>query len=382
MSDSYRRKSAISVAQAVTTLVVVGTLAAGIIFASEIILTLFLAVLFGVFLNRLACTIDLSFPFAKGWSIATVVVILLLAVVGSMSLFYVQIDEQVEAASKRMEQGLDRLRQLRDDSPTARSVVTSIPFVSKAIGTKRTAGSSVTESANSESKSSNLLTELPELHGVPEPAKRVADTIGEIFKTSFGLVVNSMLIFFVGLFLAVSPEIYRDGVVKLVTRSRRSRATEVMNELGDTLWRWLLGRFSSMLVTGVGAAFLLWMIDVPMAFSLGVVTGLLTFIPNIGAAIALALAVLFALPQGTQTALLVFPAYLGLQLIESYVVTPLIQKRQVEIPPALLISFQAVMGVLFGILGAAVASPLLAVLKVTVDRLYVEDVLESAIDDA
>ena len=150
-----------------------------------------------------------------------------------------------------------------------------------------------------------------------------------------------------------------------------------MNEVGDTLWRWLLGRFGSMLVTGIGAALLLWLIGVPMAFSLGIMTGLLTFIPNIGAAIALALAMLFALPQGTTTAALVLPAYLGLQLVESYVVTPLIQKRQVEIPPALLISFQAVMGVWFGILGAAVASPLLAALKVSIERLYVEDVLEA-----
>ena len=200
---------------------------------------------------------------------------------------------------------------------------------------------------------------------------------GKSSKTTFGLFVNSMLIFFVGLFLGTSPATYRDGIVNLVPPARRSRATEVINEVGDILWKWLLGRFGSMVVTGSGAAMLLWLIGVPMAGSLGIMTGLLTFIPNIGGAIALFLSILFALPQGVATAGMVLPAYLGLQLIESYVVTPLIQKRQVSIPPALLIAFQAIMGVLFGILGAAVASPLLAALKVIVERLYVEDVLEA-----
>ena len=126
--------------------------------------------------------------------------------------------------------------------------------------------------------------EMPEIGGLPELVKQAVDTIGQVFTTTFGLVVNSMLIFFVGLLLALSPATYRDGVVKLVPPSKRERATQVMNEIGDTLWRWLLERFGSMLVTGMGAAALLWMIGVPMAGSLGIVTGLLTFIPNIGAA--------------------------------------------------------------------------------------------------
>lgn len=381
MNDNYRHRSAISVAQAVVTLVVVTTLATGVVFASEIVLTLFLAVLFGVFLCRFASKIDQWIPLTKGWSIAAVVAAMFLLTAGSSSLFYVQIDRQIEAASQQIDSGIDKLQQLADHSPTVRSIARSIPFVSETINIKGTTaephkGNSDSDSGGTESTTPKP--QLPELSGRPEPVKQAADTIGQVFRTTFGLVVNSMLIFFVGLFLAISPGVYRAGVVKLVPPSRRERATEVLNEVGETLWRWLLGRLGSMLVTGIGAALSLWLIGVPMAISLGIMTGLLTFIPNIGAAIALALAMLFALPQGTMTAMLVLPAYLGLQLIESYVVTPLIQKRQVEIPPALLIAFQAIMGVLFGILGAAVASPLLAALKVAIERLYVEDVLETA----
>ena len=380
MSDNYRHRSAISITQAVTSLVVVASLATGIVLASEIVLTLFLAILFGVFLRRLASKIDQWVPLPTIWSIATVVAGMFVLAVGSSSLFYVQIDRQIDAANKQIDNGVEKLQQLAKDSPTLRSIVTSIPFLSETIDRPSLSAAARQGTADSDSSeaAANTGTQLPELDGLPEPVRQAADTVGRIFKTTFGLVVNSMLIFFVGLFLAISPDVYRDGVVKLVPRSKRARAVQVLDELGDTLWRWLLGRLGSMLVTGVGAALALWLAGVPMAISLGIMTGLLTFIPNIGAAIALALAMLFALPQGTTTAMLVLPAYLGLQLIESYIVTPLIQKRQVEIPPALLIAFQAIMGVLFGILGAAVASPLLAALKVTIERLYVEDVLESS----
>lgn len=114
-----------------------------------------------------------------------------------------------------------------------------------------------------------------------------------------------------------------------------------------------------------------------MAATLGVMTALLSFVPNIGSFISLLLAVLFALPQGGTIVLAAAIGYILLQLIESYVVTPLIQQRQAELPPALLISFQAILGVLFGFLGTAVASPLLAVVKVGVEELYVKDYLET-----
>lgn len=365
--------------QAVTTLVVVATLATGVICASEIVLTLILAVLFGVFLGRLANKFDQWIPLAKGWSIAVVITGLLLLAIGASSLFYVQIDSQIDAASRQIDDGMDELRHLTEQSRTLRSIVKSIPFVSEAIDIERTATAPEDDNSDSQSYASTAVSDpqVSELKSLPEPVKKAADTVGQIFKTTFGLVVNSMLIFFVGLFLAISPEVYRDGVVSLVPPSKRERSASVLNEVGDTLWRWMLGRLGSMLVTGIGATLMLWLIGVPMAISLGILTGLLTFIPNIGAAIALALSMVFALPQGTETAMLVLPAYLGLQLIESYIATPLIQKQQVAIPPALLIAFQAIMGVLFGILGAAVASPLLAALKVTIERLYIEDVLES-----
>jgi predicted PurR-regulated permease PerM len=213
------------------------------------------------------------------------------------------------------------------------------------------------------------------LSQLPEPVKRVVRSIGQVLQTTFGLAVNSLLIFFVGLFLAISPDAYRDGLIRLIPPVRRQRAGEVLEAMSRGVWRWLIGRFGSMLVTGIGAFLLLWLIGVPMAGTLGVITGLLTFVPNIGAAVALMLAILFALPQGLAAAGTVLAAYLALQMCESYIVTPLIQQEQVSLPPALLIAFQALMWVLCGFLGAAVASPLLVAVKTSIQMLYIEDYL-------
>ena len=132
-----------------------------------------------------------------------------------------------------------------------------------------------------------------------------------------------------------------------------------MHQLGDQLWRWLIGRLASMAITGVGVGVALWLLDVPLAVTLGVMTGLLTFIPNIGAAIALIASAFVALPSGLSTVVWVVAIYLAFQMLESYVVTPLIQEHQVSVPPAILISFQALLGVLLGFAGALIASPVL-----------------------
>ena len=138
-----------------------------------------------------------------------------------------------------------------------------------------------------------------------------------------------------------------------------------------------------MALTGVGVGIVLWLIGVPMPVTLGIITGLCTFIPNIGPVIALVLAVLVAFPEGLTTVGLTVSGYVLFQLIESYLLTPLIQKKQVDMPPALILTAQLLMGVLCGFLGIAVATPLVAVAMVVTGMLYVEDRLgeDRTLDD-
>ena len=194
--------------------------------------------------------------------------------------------------------------------------------------------------------------------------------------TTFGLIANMGLIFFVGMFIAVNPPLYRDGFARLFPIERRKRITEVMDQMSDSMYAWLNGRFIAMLITGVGTAIALWLLGVPMPISIGVITGLLTFIPNIGGIIALALAMMMALTQGPMTVVWVVVVYAVLQLVESNIVTPLVQQHQTSIPPALLLAFQIVLGALTGFLGLLVATPLLAAGLVGVQEFWIKDVLE------
>ncbi|MCS7470562.1 AI-2E family transporter [Stieleria sp. ICT_E10.1] len=387
MNRESTTRLAVNLIRAITVLTIIVALAAAFVLASEIALILFLGVLFGVFLTKLAGRVASHSPVGYRGALSIVVVSLLLVFTGTVSFFFVQINQQVEAASGKIDEGMKELRDLIEEYPALEATLASTPVVSAAIevetdrsksGEKTDSGfQSSEENKTSNKKSGSSQQSGIQLDSIPEPVKQAAGSIGAMFRTTFGLVVNSLLIFFVGLFLAVSPGSYRDGIVCLVPKPKRKRIAEVLDSTSETLWRWLIGRFGSMLATGLGAFLLLLVLGVPMAGTLGILTALLTFIPNIGAAVALGLAILFALPQGVGIVGAVVGGYFVLQLFESYVVTPLIQQKAASLPPALLISFQAIMGVLFGFTGAAVASPLLAAGKTMVERLYIEDYLQS-----
>lgn len=339
---------------------------AAIVAATEIFLILFLAMLFGVFLTKTASQISQVIPIGYGASVAAVTTLLLVAGTGSAALFGVQLDHQISLAGKHLDEAQLELSDMAERYPSVKSVLNSTPILSDFLWP---------ESSDKQHDAGNGADASIAGSTLSSAANSGAQAIAGLFQTTLGLIVNSALIFFVGLFIAVSPDLYRDGLVVLFPVSRRQRTRDVLDKTGEALWHWLIGRFGSMLITGLGAAAVLWFAGVPMAFVLGLATGLLTFVPNIGSLIALALAVLVSLPQGGGTAVIVVVGYTVLQVLESYVATPLIQKRQVSLPPALLISFQAVMGVLFGFLGAAVASPLLAAVKTGIEEAYVKDVL-------
>ncbi|WP_299465097.1 AI-2E family transporter [uncultured Gimesia sp.] len=390
LADRDQKRSTNTITQAATTLVVVVMLAAGLVITWEIVLTLFLAVLFGVFLNHASLKVSEWLSLSRKGSLAAVVVVLLCAFVGVNAFFFTEINQQIEQADQEIDQGAKKVQQWARQYTSVKSVIESTPFLVQILQSDRSGQSQYTAQSDRQTAEKNQQDKTPSddqsaqskpsLSSLPQPAKQAVSLVGQMFRTTFGLIVNSLLIFFVGLFLAVSPQAYRDGTVLLVPPARRERIRDLMNQLSDTLWHWLVGRFASMLITGLGAAVLLFLIGVPMAGTLGVITGLLTFIPNIGSLIAFFLAILVALSSSPTTAALVVPTYAVLQLVESYLVTPIIQQKQVSLPPALLISFQAIMGVLFGFLGAAVASPLLAASKVVVEELYVNDYLESQCD--
>lgn len=149
-----------------------------------------------------------------------------------------------------------------------------------------------------------------------------------------------------------------------------------MRAAAATLRNWLSAQLLAMTLVGVLTGLGLWLAGVPLAFALGLIAGLLAFIPNIGPVIAVAPALLLAMPEGSTTLMIVLAIYLGVQALESYVVTPLIQQEKVSLPPALIIAVQLLFGVLFGILGLALATPIAAALMTIISLVYLRDYLD------
>lgn len=194
--------------------------------------------------------------------------------------------------------------------------------------------------------------------------------------STFGALGTLVIVLFMGLCGALDPDTYSRGVQSLLAPSLRPRARAVMGEVGETVRGWLTAQLIAMAVVGVFTGLGLWVIGVPLALLLGLIAGLLAFIPNLGPVIAAAPAILLAAPEGGQAVLLVVAVFLAVQTLESYAVTPLLQQRTVSLPPALIIGVQFLMGILFGLIGLVLATPLAAVAMTLANAIYVADYLD------
>jgi predicted PurR-regulated permease PerM len=180
-------------------------------------------------------------------------------------------------------------------------------------------------------------------------------------------------VLFLGLTFAAQPSVYRKGLLFMAPARHRDRATVIVDRIGDTLERWLIAQILTMaavfLVTWIGLA----LIGIQSSFILGIQAGLLAFIPTVGALLAGLIVVLASLASGWVAAISAFVLFLGVHALESYVLTPIIQRQALDIPPATLFAFQILLGVVFGIWGLALALPLMAIVKVMIDYFKAEE---------
>lgn len=219
------------------------------------------------------------------------------------------------------------------------------------------------------------LERAPSLEEFLAPRSGLMGRITGLFSSAVGVVFGIVVVIFVGLFTAASPNTYVRGAVHIVPRSRRERVRQVIGFMGRALRWWLVGRLASMLVVGLLTVVGLLIVGLPLALILGLVAGLLSFVPLVGPVVAAIPAILVGFVQGPLQALYVVVVYTVVQTLESNLITPIIQKQAVSLPPALLIVGQLLMGVLFGWFGVLLATPLVVVAIVAGQSLYVEDVL-------
>lgn len=313
-------------------------LCAALFYAPEFFLLIFAGILVSVFLRGISGFFCRHTGIGYGWSLGIVIVIL-----GGICAFTGYF------AGPSVAEQFDQL-------------TTKIPEAVESVRTRMEAytwGQSLVE----EARPGRVLKKSPALMGI----------VRDLFTSALGWFANLAIILFIGLYIAVEPSVYRRGFFHLVPKNRRARLSAVMTELDETLKWWLIGKFFGMAVIGLFTALGLWLLGVPLALILGLIAALLTFIPNIGPVLAAIPAVLLALTVGLDRALYVALLYIGIQAVESYLLTPLVQRKTIELPPALTLSAQVLLGMGLGALGVALATPLTAVGLVVSKMLYVED---------
>ena len=213
----------------------------------------------------------------------------------------------------------------------------------------------------------------PTPHNLPS-ASELASSGGAIVSQTLKLLLgtvsavgNIFIALFLGLAFAAQPNVYRSGLLFLAPAKSRGRVTVIFDRIGETLERWLIAQILTMFVvfavTWIGLA----IIGIPSSFILGLQAGLLAFIPTVGALVAGLIVVLASLASGWVATLSAFALFLGVHALESFLLTPIIQRQALDIPPATLFAFQIFFGVVFGIWGLALALPLIAIIKVIID---------------
>jgi predicted PurR-regulated permease PerM len=181
-------------------------------------------------------------------------------------------------------------------------------------------------------------------------------------------VGNFFIVLFLGLTFAAQPGVYRKGLLFMSPARHRAGATVIVNRIGETLERWLIAQMITMaavfFVTWIGLA----IIGIQSSFILGIQAGLLAFIPTVGALLGGLIVVIASLASGWVAGASAFVLFLVIHVLESYILTPIIQRQALDIPPATLFAFQILLGVMFGIWGLALALPLMAIAKVMIEH--------------
>lgn len=316
---------------------------------------LFAGILFGVFLN--AMTHLLGRLIGGGHTLRLVIVCILFTGIlsGVVVLGGTRIAQQVTALSDTIRSQIGHVKGYLEDHGIDTSFVN--------LGNTSPSGADAGTSQSHGPK-------LPDASTIASGTGAIVSRTVRIVASVFEGVGNFFVVIFLGLLIAAQPRLYRSGILRFVPPQHAKETARLIDDIGETLHRWLLGQMATMSTLFVLTWIGLTVIGIPGAFVLGFLTGLLTFIPNVGAILAGFLIVLASLGSGWTAIISAFGLYLVVQFLEGNVLTPLIQRHAISIPPATLFAAQIFLGVLFGLWGLALALPLIAIIKVVLNHLW------------
>jgi predicted PurR-regulated permease PerM len=308
---------------------------------ADILLLIFAGVLLAVLLRALSRIIQKFIPVSENISLIFAILGIIIIISGFGLIIGPNLIEGIDNLTKQIPSSLTKLESEAKKLPWGESIVENIK------------------------KSSSDFFNDPQ----------ITSKITGIFSSAVSGIVGVVVVLVIGLYGAFDPKLYTENFLKLIPKKKQKRAAEVIEALENSLIWWMAGQFSSMLILGILTTIGLWILGVPLALTLGIIAAVLSFVPNIGPIISVVPAALVALMDSPSKALYVIILYVSIQTIESYFITPLIQKRAVYLPPALLISVQILIGVILGAFGLLLATPLMIVIIILVQMIYVQDTL-------
>lgn len=348
---SYTRRVVIAVVITLLALAIAMLLWYGI----KVLLVAFAGVLLAVMLRSLAVGLHKLTRLPVGWSLGVTIIVLVGLVVGVGMLVWPSLVSQAAELRHKLPEAWTKLEANVQQQPWGKQLIDTANSLNPWNGQQQGKGG----------------------NEVPEQVVRR----GTSFVTSaFNVVAYLVIVIFLGIYLAAQPKLYMTGLSVLFPPEWRGRVCEILGQCGITLRWWLIAQVIDMVLIGIATAVGLWLIGVPLALTLGILAAIFNFIPNFGPLISFLPAVLLALVDDPQKALYVTIFYVVLQGIEGYLLLPLLQKGAVDAPPALLIAVQVLLALLAGVLGLALAAPLLACFMIITKMAYLHDAMGDTVE--
>ncbi len=294
------------------------------------LLIIFAGVVFAALLDGGVRLLGRVLPIGRGWRLLIVVLLTFAFLVGTFILTGVQVTEQVMQLRSTLESQANRFT----------SYLTS----------------------------QGLMPGASDVNGIVKQALGSVGRVTSWVGSAIGAITSMFMILILGLFIAMDPGTYSRGLQWMVPSDLRPEFARTLVKMGATLRRLLAGRLLGMAVEGVASGIALAVGGVPMAMLLGIIAGILAFIPNVGAIVTGVLMVAVGFSAGVDTGYWAIGTYLIVQTIDGYVIVPMVAKRTVDLPPALTLGAQIMASALFGILGLALADPMTAMIKTALER--------------
>ncbi|MBR0551306.1 AI-2E family transporter [Stakelama marina] len=280
----------------------------------------FAAILVGVLLDGMAALLAGRLGWQRRFALAAVVLSCAVIVLGGIVAFGTQVHHQVDQLIAALPSGWTSLQARARDIPALGQLLTFV--------------------------------------GTLATPDRGAQAIGSILSGLVNVLGGLLLAAAGGIYLAAQPDLYRRGLLALVPASNRERAAEILDSVAAALHHWLAGQIVVMLFVGLLTGLGAWAIGLPSPLALGVVAGLLEFIPYAGPILTAVPALLLAATVGLEAMVLTLVLLVAVQQVEGYVLTPLVQRRATALPPLLTLFALFAAGTLLGTLGILLAVPL------------------------